>query len=61
MGADECRNRIVLFERDGWTAKLTEAVRENDAKDFSDTIRFAALGVTELLEAVRNAEISCIW
>src|SRR6266704_6495353 len=31
LGADECRNRIVLFERDGWTRMLDEAVKENDA------------------------------
>lgn len=56
LGADECRNRIVLFERDGWTAKLVEAVKENDTKDFSDALRFAALGMTESLAAVRNAD-----
>jgi predicted nucleotidyltransferase len=55
VGADECRNRIVLFERDGWTARLDEAVKENDAADFLDPIRFAALGMTESLAAVRNA------
>ena len=56
LGADECRNRIVLFERDDWTAKLVKAVRENDAMDFSDALRFAALGMTESLAAVRNAD-----
>jgi hypothetical protein len=56
LGADECRNRIVLFERDGWTKRLVEAVKENDAKDFTDAIRFAALGMTESLAAVRNAD-----
>jgi hypothetical protein len=56
LGADECRNRIVLFERDGWTARLDEAVKENDATDFSDAVRFAALRMTESLAAVRNAD-----
>ncbi len=56
VGADECRNRIVLFERDGWTRMLDEAVKENDAADFSDAVRFAALRMTESLAAVRNAD-----
>jgi hypothetical protein len=56
LGADECRNRIVLFERDGWTERLEEAVKENDATDFSDALRFAALHMTETLAAVRNAD-----
>jgi aldehyde:ferredoxin oxidoreductase len=44
-----------MFERDGWTRRLEEAVKENDAMDFLDAIRFAALGMTESLAAVRNA------
>ncbi len=55
LGADECRNIIVLFERDGWTRRLDEAVKENDAADFLDAVRFAALRMTESLAAVRNA------
>ena len=43
LWADECRNRIVLFDRDGWTRKLVKAVEENDKADFSEAIRFAAL------------------
>ena len=56
VGADECWNRIVMFERDGWTRRLDEAVKENDATDFSDPVRFAALRMTESLAAVRNAD-----
>ncbi len=56
VGADECRNRIVLFERDGWTRMLDEAVKENDAADFLDAVRFAALRMTESLAGVRNAD-----
>ena len=56
MSADESRNRIVLFERDGWTRRLVEAVEENDKSDFSKTLRFAALMITESLAAVRNAD-----
>jgi KNTase C-terminal domain len=56
LWADECRNRIVLFEREGWTGKLSEAVKENDRADFAEVLRFAALGMTESLAAVRNAD-----
>jgi len=42
VGADECRNRIVLFERDGWTRMLDEAVKENDAADFLDAVRLCS-------------------
>ena len=55
--ADECRNRIVLFERDNWTQKLVQAVVENDKSDFSEVLRFATLGMTESLAAVRNADL----
>ncbi len=55
MAADESRNRLVLFERDNWTSKLVEAVKQNDATDFTEAIRFAALEMTESLAAVRNA------
>jgi kanamycin nucleotidyltransferase len=56
LWADECRNRIVLFEREGWTRKLSEAVKENDRADFAGALRFAALGMTESLATVRNAD-----
>lgn len=56
MWADECRNRIVLFERDSWTQKLVKAVEETDRADFSEVLRFASLGMTESLAAVRNAD-----
>ncbi len=55
LGADQYRNRVVLFERDGWLEKLDEAVRENDQADFKEALRFAALSMTESLAAVRNA------
>ncbi len=57
LGADQCRNRIVLFERDNWLQKLDEAVRENDRTDFKEALRFAALSMTESLAAVRNADL----
>ena len=55
IGADQYRNRIVLFERDGWLRKLDEAVQENDRTDFNEALRFAALAMTESLAAARNA------
>ena len=57
MSADESRNRIVLFERDGWTHKLVEAVELNDRSEFSTSLRFSALMMTESLAAVRNADL----
>jgi kanamycin nucleotidyltransferase len=54
--ADQYRNRIVLFEKDGWLTKLDQAVAENDKADFTEAIRIAALAMTESLAAVRNAE-----
>jgi len=56
LGADESRNRIVLFDRDNWTGRLVEAVKQNDSADFTEALRFAALEMTESLAAVRNAD-----
>lgn len=57
LGADQFRNRIVLFERDNWLKKLEEAVAQNDRADFTEELRWAILTVTESLAAVRNARI----
>src|SRR6267143_4377861 len=57
LGADQYRNRIVLFDRDNWLKKLEEAVAENDRADFTEELRWAILTVTESLAAVRNARI----
>jgi len=57
LGADQFRNRIVLFERDDWLKKLEEAVAQNDRADFTEELRWAVLTVTESLAAVRNARI----
>lgn len=56
LGADQYRNRIVLFEQGNWIRKLDEAVGENDRTDFTEAVRFAALSMTESLAAVRNAD-----
>src|SRR6266705_148295 len=57
LGADQFRNRIVLFERDNWLKKLEEAVAQNDRAGFTEELRWAVLTVTESLAAVRNARI----
>jgi len=57
LGADQFRNRIVLFERDNWLKKLEEAVARNDRADFTEELRWAVLTVTESLAAVRNARM----
>src|SRR5437870_10805328 len=57
LGADQYRNRIVLFERDNWLKKLEKAVAENDRADFTEELRWAAETVTESLAAVRNAHL----
>ncbi len=57
LGADQFRNRIVLFERNSWLKKLEEAVAQNDRADFTEELRWAVLTVTESLAAVRNARI----
>ena len=54
--ADQYRNHVVVFDRDGWMRKLAEAVAENDRTDFTEAIRFAAIAMTESLGAVRNAD-----
>jgi kanamycin nucleotidyltransferase len=56
LGADGCRNRIMLFQRDNWTRKLDEVVAENDRTDLTEALRFAAVHMTETLAAVRNAK-----
>src|SRR5713101_3185367 len=54
--ADQYRNRMVLFERNGWLRKLQKAVVENDKTDFTDALRSAIIGMTESLAAIRNAQ-----
>ena len=57
IGADQYRNRIVLFERDNWLTKLEEAVAEDDRADLTEELRWATMVVTESLAAVRKAYI----
>jgi kanamycin nucleotidyltransferase len=55
LGADQFRNRIVLFERDNWLRKLKQVVAGNDRLDFTEELQHATIGMTESLAAVRNA------
>jgi kanamycin nucleotidyltransferase len=55
--ADQYRNRVVLFEKDGWLRRLEMAVGENDRADLTPEIRRAAVAMTESLAAVRNAQL----
>jgi kanamycin nucleotidyltransferase len=57
LGADQYRNRFVLFERDNWLKKLEKAVAENNSADIAEELRWATLSMTESLAAVRNAHI----
>jgi kanamycin nucleotidyltransferase len=57
LGADQYRNRIVLFERDNWLKKLETAVAENDSADLAEELRWATLTMTESLAAVRNGHL----
>jgi kanamycin nucleotidyltransferase len=56
LGADQYRNRIVLFERDNWLENLEKAVAENDRTDVTRELRWAILSMTESLAAVLNAD-----
>jgi kanamycin nucleotidyltransferase len=54
LGADQFRNRIVLFERGNWLKELEKAVAENDRADFIEELRWAIMSMTESLATVRN-------
>lgn len=56
--ADQYRNRIVLFEREGWTSRLDQAVAENERADASEALRVAAVELTEDLCVLLNARIT---
>jgi len=56
--ADQYRNRIVLFEREGWTSRLDQAVAENERTDMSEALRVAAVELTEDLCVLLNARIA---
>jgi len=56
--ADEYRNRIVLFERDGWFRKLDDAVATSDKADSVEAIRKSLMMMTESMAVMRNAMLT---
>ena len=57
LGADQFRNRLVLFERDNWLRKLEKVVAGNDRMDFTQELQNATIGMTESLAAILNAHL----
>jgi len=45
--ADQYRNRIGLFERDGWFGRLDEAVAKNDKTGSVEAVRKSFMMMTE--------------
>ncbi len=56
--ADMYRNRITLFERDGWTKNLEKAVAQSETTDIAPAVRYAAVLMTNSLGNLRNALFS---
>lgn len=53
--ADQYRNRIPLYERNGWLSRIDEAVLKNDKRDSTDAIRKSFMMMTESVAVLRNA------
>ncbi len=53
--ADQFRNRLVLFERRGWLARLDAVVAESDAADFTAAVREGAIRLVDARGRLRNA------
>src|SRR2546426_5189837 len=53
--ADQYRNRIALYERDGWFRKLDDAVAKNDKAGSVEAIRKSFMMMTESMAGMRNA------
>ena len=56
--ADQYRNRIALYERDGWFRRLDEAVAKNDKKDSVVAIGKSFMMMTESMGVLRNAVLT---
>jgi len=56
--ADQYRNRVALYERDGWFRRLDEAVAKNDKKDSVEAIRKSFMMMTESMAVLRNAVLT---
>ena len=52
--ADQYRNRIVLYERDGWFRRLDEAMAKSDKRDSREAIRKSLMMMTESMAVLRN-------
>ena len=53
--ASHYRDRITLFEREGWTKNLEKAVAQSETTDIAPAVRDAAVHMTAGLCALRNA------
>ena len=53
--ADQYRNRIALYERDGWFRKLDEAIERNDKAATVEAIRKSFMMMTESMAVMKNA------
>ncbi len=56
--ADQYRNRIALYERDGWFRKLDEAVAKNDKAGSVEAVRKSFMFMTESMAVMRNAVLT---
>ena len=56
--ADQYRNRIGLYERDGWFRKLDEAVAKNDKVSSVEAIRKSFMMMTESMAFMKNAMLT---
>ncbi len=52
--ADQYRNRIELYERDGWFRRLDEAVAKNDKAGSVEAIRKSFMMMTESMAVLKN-------
>jgi predicted nucleotidyltransferase len=53
--ADEYRNRISLYDRDGWFRRLNVAISKNERKDSLEAIRKSFMMMAESIAVLRNA------
>ena len=56
--ADEYRNRVTIFEREGWLGNLDRAVSSIDDAQMLEALRASAVEMVEDLCSLRNADIS---
>ena len=56
--ADQYRNRIALYERDGWVRKLDDAVAKNDKMGSVEAVRKSFMMMTESMAVMRNAMLT---